>query len=76
LRHHNSFERKESSAIAQQERKGTNEFGFFTDRKDSGVATTHLMAHFNLEPKVTLVTESSTSSGIANDKDEDNLNNE
>lgn len=33
------------------------------------------MAHFNLEPKVTLLAESSTSSGYANDKD-DNLHNE
>lgn len=34
-----------------------------------------LMAHFNFEPKVTLFAETSSSSGFANDKDE-NLHNE
>ncbi|CRK89787.1 CLUMA_CG003393, isoform A [Clunio marinus] len=43
-------------------------------RKESGSPST-LMAQFNLEPKVTLFAESSTSSGFTNDRD-DNLHNE
>lgn len=33
-----------------------------------------LMAQFNLEPKVTFIAENSSSSGIANDKEDDNDN--
>lgn len=51
----------------------------YIDRKDPCSTPSLLMAQFNLEPKVTFFAESSTSSGIANDKEEDdndNLHNE
>jgi hypothetical protein len=62
-------------AVASSHNCETNGAFVFTraDRKESGTPTT-LMAQFNLEPKVTLFAESSTSSGYTNDKD-DNLHN-
>lgn len=44
------------------------------ERKEPCSTPSVLMAQFNLEPKVTFLAESSTSSGIANDKEDDNDN--